>query len=155
MCHCSLSPMFFSGYIFPLTTCRWDLFRSVKPSCVEVTWKVSPKNRNKNHDFTFNVQYIGIIYSIKSNKNQMNFRFRFMAFNATFKNISVISWQSIFAIVLSVLQFISLVYTSLSSRWIHRGSYDNWIYNYLCNQCLSPLKLWVWNQFMARCTRFT
>jgi hypothetical protein len=95
MCHCSLSPMFFSGYIFPLTTCRWDLFRSVKPSCVEVTWKVSPKNRNKNHDFTFNVQYIGIIYFIKSNKNQMNFRFRFMAFNATFKNISVISWQSV------------------------------------------------------------
>ena len=22
-------------------------------------------------------------------------------------------------------------------------SYDNWIYNYLCNQCLSPLTLWV------------
>ena len=22
-------------------------------------------------------------------------------------------------------------------------SYDSWIYNYLCNQCLSPLKLWV------------
>jgi len=21
--------------------------------------------------------------------------------------------------------------------------YDSWIYNYLCNQCLSPLKLWV------------
>jgi hypothetical protein len=25
----------------------------------------------------------------------MNFGFRFMAFNATFKNISVISWQSV------------------------------------------------------------
>ena len=23
-------------------------------------------------------------------------------------------------------------------------SYGSWIYNYLCNQCLSPLKLWVW-----------
>jgi len=22
-------------------------------------------------------------------------------------------------------------------------SYDSWIYNYLCNQCLSPLTLWV------------
>jgi hypothetical protein len=22
--------------------------------------------------------------------------------------------------------------------------YGSWIYNYLCNQCLSPLKLWVW-----------
>ena len=23
-------------------------------------------------------------------------------------------------------------------------SYGSWIYNYLCNQCLSPLTLWVW-----------
>jgi len=23
-------------------------------------------------------------------------------------------------------------------------SYGSWIYNYLCNQCLLPLKLWVW-----------
>ena len=32
--------------------------------------------------------------------------------------------------------------------------YGSWIYNYLCNQCLSPLKLWVWTLFMARCTRY-
>jgi len=31
-------------------------------------------------------------------------------------------------------------------------SYGSWIYNYLCNQYLSPLKLWVWIPFMARCT---
>jgi len=30
--------------------------------------------------------------------------------------------------------------------------YGSWIYNYLCNQCLSPLKLWVRTLFMARCT---
>ena len=30
----------------------------------------------------------------------------------------------------------------------------NWIYNYLCNKCLSPLKLWVRTLFMARCTRW-
>jgi len=29
-----------------------------------------------------------------------------------------------------------------------------WIYNYLCNRCLSPLKLCVWISFMARCTRY-
>ena len=23
-------------------------------------------------------------------------------------------------------------------------SYGSWVYNYLCNQCLSPLTLWVW-----------
>jgi len=26
-------------------------------------------------------------------------------------------------------------------------SYGSWIYNYLCNQCISPLKLWVRIQF--------
>ena len=29
-----------------------------------------------------------------------------------------------------------------------------WIYNNLCNQCLSPLKLWVRTRFMTRCTRY-
>jgi hypothetical protein len=28
-------------------------------------------------------------------------------------------------------------------------SYGSWIYNYLCNQCLQPLKLWVSMLFMA------
>ena len=32
-------------------------------------------------------------------------------------------------------------------------SYSSWIYNYLWNQGLSPLKLWVLTPFMARCTR--
>jgi len=31
-------------------------------------------------------------------------------------------------------------------------SYDSWIYNYLWNQYLLPLKLWVWIPLMARCT---
>ena len=38
----------------------------------------------------------------------------------------------------------------LSWSW----SYGSWIYNYLCIQCLSQLKLWVWTSFMARCTRY-
>jgi hypothetical protein len=33
-------------------------------------------------------------------------------------------------------------------------SHGSWIYNYLCNQCLSPLTLWVRNLFMARCPRY-
>ena len=41
-------------------------------------------------------------------------------------------------------------------KWI-RGpswswSYGSWIYNYLCTQCLSPLKLQVRTSFMARFT---
>jgi len=31
-------------------------------------------------------------------------------------------------------------------------SYGSWIYNYLCNQCLSPLMLWVRISIMARYT---
>jgi len=31
-------------------------------------------------------------------------------------------------------------------------SYGSWIYNYLCNQCLSPLIFWVWISIRARCT---
>jgi hypothetical protein len=34
--------------------------------------------------------------------------------------------------------------------WLH----GIWIYNYLCNQCLSPLTLWVRIQFWARSTRY-
>ena len=30
--------------------------------------------------------------------------------------------------------------------------YGSWIYNNLCNQCLSPLMLWVWISIRARCT---
>jgi hypothetical protein len=33
-------------------------------------------------------------------------------------------------------------------------SYGSWINNYLCNQCLSPLKLRVRSPFMARCTQY-
>ena len=36
------------------------------------------------------------------------------------------------------------------SSWL--WSYDSWIYNYLCNQCLSPLMLWVRISIRARCT---
>ena len=31
-------------------------------------------------------------------------------------------------------------------------SYGSWILNYLCNQCLSPLVLWVWISIRTRCT---
>jgi hypothetical protein len=33
-------------------------------------------------------------------------------------------------------------------------SHGNWINNYLCNQCLTPLKSWVRTPFMAGCTRY-
>jgi hypothetical protein len=33
-------------------------------------------------------------------------------------------------------------------------SYGSWIYHYLLNQCISPLKLWVRTSFMAKCNRY-
>ena len=47
-------------------------------------------------------------------------------------------------------QFFVLIQRWLSWSW----SYCSWIYNYLCNQCLSSLTLWVQIPLMARCTRY-
>ena len=44
----------------------------------------------------------------------------------------------------------SLVGASLSWSW----SYGSWIYNNMCNQCLTPLKLRVRTLFVDKCTRF-
>jgi len=50
----------------------------------------------------------------------------------------------------SILRWISVIHWVLSCS----SSYGSWIYNYLCNQYLSLLKLWVQSTFMARCTRY-
>ena len=42
------------------------------------------------------------------------------------------------------------VIKQVGSSWPR--SYGSWIYNYLFNQCLSPLMLWVWNLIRVRCT---
>ena len=41
----------------------------------------------------------------------------------------------------------SLISKGPSWQW----SYGSWIYNYLCNKCLSPLMLWVQISIRARC----
>jgi hypothetical protein len=38
-------------------------------------------------------------------------------------------------------------YVDIQHTWL----YGSWIYNYLCNQCLSLLMLWVWISIRARC----
>ena len=44
----------------------------------------------------------------------------------------------------------TLTYTSKGLSW--PWSYGSWIYNYICNQRLSPLMLWVRISIRARCT---
>ena len=41
--------------------------------------------------------------------------------------------------------YVYCVYPVISKApgWSWSWSYGSWIYNYLCNQCLLPLKLWV------------
>jgi len=38
---------------------------------------------------------------------------------------------------------LTIYFLYLYSGPLWSWSYGSWIYNYLCNQCLSPLKLWV------------
>jgi hypothetical protein len=103
----------------------------------------------------------------------------FMVFNATFNNISVLSWRSV--LLVEKTRVPGENYLPVASHWqlhhirlyrvhlmynewtifFHRGGHrgrDRMVVgftdNYLCNQCLSPLALWVWILFKARCTRY-
>ena len=49
--------------------------------------------------------------------------------------------------------FFSKILDIIRNIFIPSWSYGSWIYNYLCNQCLSPPRLWVRVPLMARCTR--
>jgi hypothetical protein len=42
-------------------------------------------------------------------------------------------------------------YTMKEQSWL--WSHGSWIYNSLCNQCLTSWKLWVWIPFIVRCIR--
>jgi hypothetical protein len=44
------------------------------------------------------------------------------------------------------------IYYMYTFKW--SWLYGSLINNYLCNQCLSPLKLWVWILLMGRCTQY-
>ena len=73
-----------------------------------------------------------------------------VVFNAIF-NIFLLCLVSVDKILLfwiPLFQYILCVGPSWS--WSHAS----WIYNYLCNKCLSPLQLWVRIPFMGRCIRY-
>jgi hypothetical protein len=62
-------------------------------------------------------------------------------------------------VTLIICQIITKTFTSHNTRGTVAGqlrawSYGSWIYNYLCNHCLWPLKLWVRASFMMWYTRY-
>jgi hypothetical protein len=72
-------------------------------------------------------------------------------FFSVFWNKSIILISDCMKMIhIGVLYINTTLFLIMGSSWL--WSYGSWIYNYLCNQCLSPLKLWVWTPFMARCT---
>ena len=68
-------------------------------------------------------------------------------------SVNLFSVQISFQFNIELLQQIKQKYDITNNKeW--SWSYGSWIYNYLCYQCISPLKLWVRTLFMARCARF-
>ena len=56
-----------------------------------------------------------------------------------------LSWKGLFiscSHMLLPLTLFAHVQMVLGPLW--SLSYSSWIYNYLCNQCISPITLWVW-----------
>ena len=51
-----------------------------------------------------------------------------------------------------IILFPSSLVTKLLEELAWPWSYDSWTYNYLCNQWLSPLMLWVLIPIVVRCT---
>jgi len=49
----------------------------------------------------------------------------------------------------------SIIWTRAKCRCWLSWSYGSWIFNYLCYQSQSPLKLWVRIPLMAKCTRYS
>jgi len=64
-----------------------------------------------------------------------------------------INWlQTCSASIFPFTTFITSIVQSSCPSW--PWSYGSLIFNFLCNQCILSLKLWVRTPFMARCTRY-
>jgi hypothetical protein len=55
-----------------------------------------------------------------------------------------------YVIINYIAHLVIIAHLSMGPSWLR--SYGSWIYNYLCNQCLSPLLLWVRISTRAWCT---
>ena len=61
-------------------------------------------------------------------------------------------WVKLFLYYICIHFLYTFLYLILQLGPSRSWSYGSWIYNYLCNQCLPPLMLWVRISIRARCT---
>jgi hypothetical protein len=71
-----------------------------------------------------------------------------MVFNATFNNISAISWLSVLLVEETEEREKTTDLSQVTDKL------DKSCTPYICNQCISSLMLWVWISIKARCTWF-
>ena len=77
----------------------------------------------------------------------------------SYQNICIILLDRTFKHIWSSENYNFIITLSLSWFYFKQGPSWSWlygscIYNYLCNQCLSPLKFRVRTPFMVRCARY-
>ena len=70
------------------------------------------------------------------------------SYNLFFVCFSKANWYCLDLFNQIIIWCMSYLFQDFGPSW----SYGSWIYNYLCNQCLSPLTLWVLIPIMVRCT---
>ena len=95
-----------------------------------------------------------MLYNYFYNKNGRTFSWIFFihVYNRVFKTSLMLITQETVMVNKSNYYF-------NHTNWIYNGGqswlwlYGSWIYNYLCNQCLSPLT-WVWILLMVTYTRY-
>jgi len=72
-----------------------------------------------------------------------------------FSTMFIVLIHKMYELLISlVILHIPQAYVQFKGGCCGHDSYGSWIYNYLCNQCLSPLKLRVLTPFTARCTQY-
>jgi hypothetical protein len=94
---------------------------------------------------TYFVPYVNIHYCINTSKSSLScLTLNWLNLNGAW----IDHWLDLYYSVLIWPKRYTIFYHWMHPLWLNLGtlwswSHGSWIYNYLCNQCLSPLTLWV------------
>ena len=112
------------------------------------SWPFSYDISSENYLFCL-FAFSGSIHWLCQLFTDLSWSLKFFKEVVAFVLISCIVDVYYFTILIACLSLSFVSLEGLSWSW----TYGSWIYNYLSNQCLSRLKLWVRNLFMARYTQ--